>query len=424
MPKIIPQFIANLFLIISISVNTCYSQITVVSSGATGNQVNIGSAYTQNFNTLPSTSSASWTDNSTLPGWYITDEKNGASVTIVAGTGSSNGGNTYSFGGSPSTDRSIGYLGSGSQDYFNCATRFVNSTGSAIQSFSIFYIGEQWRSGSATYPGNNMNKLEFFYQVFSSGSGSMPTTSTSGWTSVSDLDFSPPQTSVAGNINGNWATNRTAKSHSFNVNVPNGSEIYFMWHGGNGAGNDAGISIDDLSITPATTTVPVEFIDFDAERFDDHVLLTWSTASELNNHLFEIQKSTYGEEFVPIAEVSGNGTTNEIQHYSYTDYNASPSAFYRLKQIDYDGTYAYSKVVRISNQEELISFNQDEDKVVINLEKFVPSDVYLLTSCGKEIMSNHFFESYSINKSLLTSGMYVLVVRCDDQIHHYRFVKQ
>ena len=173
-----------------------------------------------------------------------------------------------------------------------------------------------------------------------------------------------------------------------------------------------------------STPLPVEFIDFDAEHFDNHVLLSWSTASELNNNLFEIQKSTYGEEFVPIAEVSGNGTTNEIKHYSYTDYNASPPAFYRLKQIDYDGTYAYSKVVRISNQEELISFNQDEDKVEINLEKFVPSDVFLLTSCGKEIMSNHFYESYSINKSLLTSGMYVLVVRCDDQIHHYRFVKQ
>ena len=99
------------------------------------------------------------------------------------------------------------------------------------------------------------------------------------------------------------------------------------------------------------------------------------------------------------------------------------SAFYRLKQIDYDGTYAYSKVVRILNQEELISFNEDDDNVVINLEKFVPSDVYLITSCGREIMSDHFLESYSINKSLLTSGMYVLVVRCNDQIHHYRFVK-
>ena len=172
-----------------------------------------------------------------------------------------------------------------------------------------------------------------------------------------------------------------------------------------------------------SSPLPVEFIDFDAERFDDYVLLTWSTASELNNNLFEIQKSTFGKKFLPIAVVSGNGTTNEIQHYSYTDYNASLSAFYRLKQIDYDGTYAYSKVVRIFNQEELISFNEDDDNVVINLEKFVPSDVYLLTSCGREIMSDHFLESYSINKSLLTSGMYVLVVRCNDQIHHYRFVK-
>ena len=425
MNKTIIHFILILFISLSTSFNKCFSQITIVSSGASGNQVNIGSAYTQDFNTLPSSGSVSWTDNSTIAGWYVTDEKNGNSVTIVAGNGSSNGGNSYSFGGSPSSDRAMGYLGSGSQDYYNCAIRFVNSTGSAIQSFSISFTVEQWRSGSIN-SGNNENKLEFFYQV-SSGSVTLPASKTnshySSWTSVSNLDFSAPQTSVAGNLNGNHTSNKTSKSHSFNVSVPNGSEVYFMWHGDNGAGSDAGLAIDDVSITPAVTKVPVEFIDFDAEHFDDHVLLTWSTASEFNNQYFEIQKSIFGKEFIPIAEVSGNGTTNEIQHYHFKDNEVSPSAFYRLKQIDYDGTYTYSKIIRTVNEGDLVSFKQNNHEVIISLDKFVPSEILLMNSSGREILQDEFYDSYSIDKSFMASGIYVLVVRCNDQIHHYRFVK-
>ena len=172
-----------------------------------------------------------------------------------------------------------------------------------------------------------------------------------------------------------------------------------------------------------SSPLPVEFVDFDAEHFDDHVLLTWSTASEFNNQYFEIQKSIFGKEFIPIAEVSGNGTTNEIQHYHFKDNEVSPSAFYRLKQVDYDGTYAYSKIIRTVNEGDLVSFKQNNNEVIISLDKFVPSEILLMNSSGREILQDEFYDSYSIDKSFMASGIYVLVVRCNDQIHHYRFVK-
>ena len=300
------------FTSVLVSLYTCYSQITIVSSGATGNQVNVGSAYTQDFNSLPSSGTLTWSDNSSIAGWYVTDEKNSGSVNIVAGTGSSNVGNSYSFGSSTSSERAMGYLGSGSQDYYNCALRMVNNTGAAIQSFSVSFTGEQWRCGGNS--GNNNNKLEFFYQVGSSIS--MPTRSLSGWTAESNLNFSPPiRSSGTTALNGNNSSARSAKSHSFNVTVAHGSEIYFLWHGGDGAGSDAGLAIDDLSITPSASTVPVEFLHFDAEHTQQGIQLNWSTASELNNHFFEIQKSLYGRDFIPIAEVLGHGTTQQIKHY-------------------------------------------------------------------------------------------------------------
>lgn len=406
------------FTSVLVSLYTCYSQITIVSSGATGNQVNVGSAYTQDFNSLPSSGTLTWSDNSSIAGWYVTDEKNSGSVNIVAGTGSSNVGNSYSFGSSTSSERAMGYLGSGSQDYYNCALRMVNNTGAAIQSFSVSFTGEQWRCGGNS--GNNNNKLEFFYQVGSSIS--MPTRSLSGWTAESNLNFSPPiRSSGTTALNGNNSSARSAKSHSFNVTVAHGSEIYFLWHGGDGAGSDAGLAIDDLSITPSASTVPVEFLHFDAEHTQQGIQLNWSTASELNNHFFEIQKSLYGRDFIPIAEVLGHGTTQQIKHYKYTDIDVKPNALYRLRQVDYNGEYAYSKIVRSSQFEYLWHFSQNHKEITIHVENQDISEIVLLSSNGQELAHDYFTEMYFIDKAELVPGIYLLIVRSNNQVKHYKF---
>jgi len=171
------------------------------------------------------------------------------------------------------------------------------------------------------------------------------------------------------------------------------------------------------------TPLPVEFINFEAKSLNTHVLLSWSTASELNNHFFEVQKSISGERFTPVAEVSGNGTTTETHHYNFTDTEVSPVAFYRLKQVDYDGTVSYSKIARTVHEEDAISFTQDKSEVTINLETFAPSQVLLLNSSGREILNDDIHSSYSIDKRFLASGIYVLIVKCNDQIYHYRFYK-
>ena len=94
--------------------------------------------------------------------------------------------------------------------------------------------------------------------------------------------------------------------------------------------------------------VPVELTYFDVISEEKQNLLTWETASELNNHFFEIEKSITGEDFISIGSVSGNGTTQTISKYSFSDYDVGPhqmSYFYRLMQVDYDGTYSYSPIV-------------------------------------------------------------------------------
>ena len=99
------------------------------------------------------------------------------------------------------------------------------------------------------------------------------------------------------------------------------------------------------SIDAINSPLPVELISFTAALKFDIVELKWSTASELNNDHFTIERSTDLENFDVVATIPGNGTSNVIRHYNTLD--PSPvygRSYYRLKQTDYDGKYSYSDV--------------------------------------------------------------------------------
>ncbi len=97
-------------------------------------------------------------------------------------------------------------------------------------------------------------------------------------------------------------------------------------------------------------TLPVELLDFSAALTNQQVVLSWSTASEVNNHFFEVYHSKDGETFHSIGVVEGNGTTNEVMNYSLTHKTpAQGNNYYQLKQVDYDGTEAYFDILFLYN---------------------------------------------------------------------------
>lgn len=92
--------------------------------------------------------------------------------------------------------------------------------------------------------------------------------------------------------------------------------------------------------------IPVELVSFSADVTGSGVHLNWMTATEVNNSHFEVERSTDNISFAKIAAVNGNGTTSEPQYYSFVDNNISTGTYYyRLKQVDYDGSFNYSNVV-------------------------------------------------------------------------------
>jgi hypothetical protein len=93
-------------------------------------------------------------------------------------------------------------------------------------------------------------------------------------------------------------------------------------------------------------TVPVELTSFAANAVRDEVELNWRTATETNNQGFEIERMTAGGGFEQVGYVAGFGTTTEPKSYSFVDSKLEAGNYsYRLKQIDFDGSYEYSNEV-------------------------------------------------------------------------------
>jgi hypothetical protein len=203
----------------------------------------LNQAYTQNFDTLPSTGTPTWANDSTLAAWYSNQ-----TTAFAVNNGSSNTGSLYSYGTGASSERALGSVASNTTGSIFYGVRFVNNTGAVIPDLRVSYTGEQWRNGGNATP----QSLVFSYQI-----GTNLTSVTAGtWTGVAALNFtSPVATNPASTLDGNVATNQAnPAANILSINLPAGQEIMLRWEDLNDSGNDHGLAVDDLEVVPFQLT--------------------------------------------------------------------------------------------------------------------------------------------------------------------------
>ncbi|MGL1888266.1 MAG: T9SS type A sorting domain-containing protein [Reichenbachiella sp.] len=201
-------------------------------------------------------------------------------------------------------------------------------------------------------------------------------------------------------------------------------------------GGDTGDWTGDVSCDGGTCdSLPVELISFYQEiDLNNTVSLYWSTASEINNEGFEIEKSLDGEYFETIGYVTGNGTTNEIQQYEFVDNYCDETSYYRLKQIDFDGQFEYSSIIKatrvntetvqlypstVSNKLSLVGNSKTE----FTYQVFDISGQLHLSSSVLQNLENLSIEIEN-NLNQLKPSVYILKLYSTDIQHSIRFIKQ
>lgn len=166
----------------------------------------------------------------------------------------------------------------------------------------------------------------------------------------------------------------------------------------------------------AAQAQPVIFNGFFATKNNNNVILNWSTAQELNNNNFEIQRSLDGSNWKVIAIMLGAENSDNVQEYSYTDKNMTASiAYYRIRQVDLDGKFTYStvKVIRAGETATASSIYATGNTVNIEFNKEVKNAVTgrIINMNGQIIGQQNFQQtSYrlTINLNDHITGMYMV----------------
>ena len=191
-------------------------------------------------------------------------------------------------------------------------------------------------------------------------------------------------------------------------------------------------SIQNVSV------IPVELTSFTASvNNEGDVILKWSTATEVNNQKFEIERKSESGRYTTIGSLDGHGTTTETQEYSYIDNNVgSGTFFYRLKQIDFGGHYEYSNEVEIEvtgpltfsleqnypnpfNPSTKIKYSVPEDgNVKLSVYNLVGEEVSVLVD---ERVNTGFYE-VSFNAANLPSGTYFYRLQTGNSIQTKKMV--
>ncbi|MES2380117.1 MAG: SBBP repeat-containing protein [Bacteroidota bacterium] len=202
------------------------------------------------------------------------------------------------------------------------------------------------------------------------------------------------------------------------------------------------ISSTDAFIASFTSSggLPVKLLSFTGKKDSRNITLTWQTASEINNEKFEIERSFNNKDWAKIGNVKGNGTSSITNQYQFTDNSFSlineqpPSLYYHLKQIDFDGSFEYSKTVLVSNsgfQENNILPNPFVNELTIDLNSSNAgiAKVKITDVMGREYYNSNEnisegFNQIQVNTTLFERGIYIIQILVNDEIISKKVLKQ
>lgn len=204
-------------------------------------------------------------------------------------------------------------------------------------------------------------------------------------------------------------------------------------------------------LTSNANTLPVEFISFTANKQNEEVLLNWTTASEINNKSFSVERSYDAQTWNEIGIVKGAGTTSKQTHYQFLDFqplssniypqssNSYPptTIFYRLKQIDFDGKETYSTIVAVDwkqpnlttidiapnpfTEELRISMNSSEASTIrVELQNLM-GEIYV----SKSMQLDYGKNTIHINDfNTVPAGVYLLHIQQQQGSQYFKIIKQ
>lgn len=200
--------------------------------------------------------------------------------------------------------------------------------------------------------------------------------------------------------------------------------------------SNSGSTVSILGNVCTLTPLPIELLDFSAELKNQEVFVHWSTASEINNDYFTLERSSNGIDFNRIGELKGAGTSTTLLDYLFVDKNNDFGLhYYRLKQTDFNGQFSYTSIIAVNSSlgTGIVCipnpFNSSTSLEFYSSETG-PVSIVILDAMGREVKKISAI-AYSTDKnkitfdlSALNSAIYFCKIKSNEHVETIRLIKK
>jgi hypothetical protein len=324
-----------------------------------------------------------------------------------------------------STLWSLGYTAGSNIRYRDCCSRPLERSGT---------LNTWWYAEVNT----NTNRVDFYTSDWTCSPPSEPSidskditditvgSATCGGESIDDNGSSITSKGVCWNTTGSPTISDsktddgsgTGDYTSSITGLSSGTTYYLKSYATNGIGTTYGLEKSFTTSEP----LPVELLYFESIEKEDYVLLNWGTASEINNDYFIIEKSNDGKFWVEISNVYGSGSSTNKISYSYLDKEFCGKCYYKLSQVDYDGTKEEFKIISVnSDKDKKLSINIIPNKIMdkTNVSFITPKSGYfnfiIVSQNGQVVYESKLIgvegrNSFTLNTDILSKGIYSFII--------------
>lgn len=308
---------------------------------------------------------------------------------------------------------------------------FLNAPAGTIRNYAAYYIGSL--SGTAIAGLTTTNNLYSDSTLNTTGAAVLTSVGSVKYPYLSDWKFATTHDLVSMAANPLYTSvNNLAPqfgSPLFNAGTP----ISTVTTDINGV--QRSLTAPTIGAGEWLQAMPVTMLYFKATKVQHGVKLTWSTASELNNKMFVIQRSFDGINFVTIASLRGSGSSNQHNNYEYLDVMNVTKACYRLVQIDFNGTAQYGTIACVNTKQtynisinpnpvtpqSVISFDLEQEEVVkvmvYDMQAKIVATKLMMVKAGVSTIPFDEFENLANNQ------VYTVQIQTSEGIQVFRIVK-
>lgn len=330
-------------------------------------------------------------------------------------------------------------------------------TGASLGTSAFAYVGNSTYNPVSITNSGTIDTLEIriIDQVTNTYSGTVPQGAALNSNVVNRSWVITETNSGGSNLNMalGWVTaNETNGFNRNNCYIANYGPIWSLSTGGASALSGAaffrarsGITTTGIFGVASNGALPVELVDFNAFKANNNAKVVWNTVTEKNNHYFEVERSFNGIDFIKIDEVEGKGNSATLVNYEYLDIDAIvtakkqgvPTLYYRLKQVDFDGTTWRSEVATLNVEENLyqptLLPNPYRDDAFINVITEQETEIQIIISDANGRTLNNYKEHINIGQQQLklkdtetfSAGVYfVRVINHKGIAHTFKLIKQ